>query len=313
MAMLLLAGMLCASCGQRSGKPDGSGTIECTQVRVAAEVGGRIAALHFREGDYVKKGQKLGEIDPAGYQLRRDEASAALAQAQAQLDLMLAGNRDEDIQRARAQVREAKAVADADAADRQRIIDVFTKESCTPRQRDEAVAKAERSAAALSAAEQQLARLVRGNRQEEIRSSQAAADLAKARLAQSEKAVHDCVIMAPMDGAITTKTCEPGEVLGPGVPWATLSRLDEVWVSLYIPEPALGRVKLGQKVSIAIDGDATRYDGDITYISPEAEFTPRNVQTPDERAKLVYRVKVTLPNPRGIFKPGMPADGFLSR
>ena len=281
------------------------------QVRAAAEVAGRVTALHFSEGDHVARGQALGEIDPVGYQLHRDEAAAALAQAQAQLDLMLAGSRDEDILRARAQVREAKALADASAADARRMAEVFEKGSVTPKQRDDAASAAERASAAQAAAEQQLAHLVRGNRQEEIRGAQATLDLAKARLAQAEKAVHDCAVVAPLDGVITTKSAEAGEVLATGTPLATISRLDEVWLSLYIPEHVLGRVKLGQKATVVIDGDTTRYEGTVTFVSSEAEFTPRNVQTPDERVKLVYRVKVTLPNPKGIFKPGMPADGYL--
>jgi len=96
-----------------------------------------------------------------------------------------------------------------------------------------------------------------------------------------------------------------------GTPLATLSQLSEVWLSLYLPETKLPSVKLGQKARIKVDGDPVRYEGIITFISAEAEFTPRNVQTPDERTKLVYRIKITLPNPKNTFKPGMPADGYL--
>ena len=113
--------LLCASCTFKSDKPDGSGTIECTQVRLAPEVGGRLAALFFKEGDSVTNGQVLATIEPLTYQLRRDEARAALAQAQAQWDLMLAGSRDEDILRARAQVREAQSLAQTAATDAKRI------------------------------------------------------------------------------------------------------------------------------------------------------------------------------------------------
>jgi HlyD family secretion protein len=112
-------------------------------------------------------------------------------------------------------------------------------------------------------------------------------------------------------GIITTKTAESGEMTAVGAPLATLSRMDEVWLSLYLPETRLAGIKTGQKATVKIDGDPAFYEGTITFISPEAEFTPRNVQTPDERVKLVYRIKVTLPNPKGIFKPGMPADGYL--
>ena len=306
-----LAALLCASCSLNADKPDGSGTVECTQVRIAPEVAGRITTLLFNEGDSITNGQILATLDPLPYQLRRDEARASLALAQAQLDLMIAGSRQEDVLRARAQVREAQALAGAAAADAKRIEALFAQNSVTVKQRDDAASAADRTAAGLAAAEQQLSRLVKGNRPEEVQAAQASVALAKARLAQTEKAVTDCVVTAPLSGIITTKSAEPGEVTAIGAPLATLSRMDEVWLSLYLPENKLAGVKTGQKASVKIDGDPARYEGTITFVSPEAEFTPRNVQTPDERVKLVYRIKVTLPNPKGIFKPGMPADGYL--
>jgi len=136
-------------------------------------------------------------------------------------------------------------------------------------------------------------------------------DLSKARLAQAEKAVADCTVTAPMDGVVTTRSHEEGDVVATGAPLITLSRLDEVWLSVYIPETRLGGIKLGQPAQVQTDGAASRYAGVVTFIASEAEFTPKNVQTPDERTKLVYRVKITLKNPEGIFKPGMPADGYL--
>ena len=310
--LMMLCSLLCSSCSFNTDKPDGSGTIECTQVRLAPEVGGRLATLLLKEGDSVTNGQILATIEPLSYQLRRDEARAALAQAQAQFDLMLAGSRDEDILRARAQVREAQSLAQTTATDSRRLDTLFAQGSVAQQQRDDSASVAVRAAAGLAASEQQLSRLVKGNRQEEIRTAQAAAEVAKARLALAEKALADCVVLAPQSGVVTVKNVEPGEMVSAGTPLATISRLDEVWLALYLPEPRLAGVVLGQKVIIKVDGTAKLHEGSITFISPEAEFTPRNVQTPDERAKLVYRVKVTLPNPEGFFKPGMPADGFLS-
>jgi len=300
-----------AGCRFETGKPDGSGTIECTQVQVAPQVAGHIVALPAREGMALKQGDLVARLDEADYALRRDEARASQAQAQAQLDLMLAGSRDEDIQRARQQVREAQAAATAAEADRKRIEQVFARQSATRKQMDDAKALADRTAAALASAEQELTKRLRGNRQEEIRMAQALVDQAKARVAQMEKAVADCTVKAPMDGCVTTRIREQGEFVGVGSPLVTLSRMDEVWLSVYIPENRLGGVKLGQPARVRIDGDSRDFQGTVTFLSPEAEFTPRNVQTPDERVKLVYRVKITLPNPSGIFKPGMPADGYL--
>ena len=141
--------------------------------------------------------------------------------------------------------------------------------------------------------------------------AEAAAEQTAVRLAQLEKAVADGTVVAPLAGTVTAKVREAGEYVNAGLPLVTLSRLDEVWLALYIPEDRLARVKLGAAARVKLDGDPADYRGTITYVAPEAEFTPRNAQTPDERAKLVYRVKVTLPNPDGVFKPGLPADGYL--
>lgn len=303
--------ILLSGCGPRREKPDGSGTIECTQVQVASQVPGRIIKFPAREGAVLKEGDPVAALDPTDYEFKRDEARAGLAQAQAQLDLLLAGSRDEDIARARDLVREAQASATAAEADFQRVKQVFEKKSATPKQMDEARARFDRTTAALSAAEQNLSRLLRGNREEEIRAARARLDQGKARLALAEKAVADCVVTSPLAGVVTTRIREEGEVVGAGAPLVTVSRLDEVWLSIYIPEDLLPRVKPGQAARVKVDGDPAFREGTVTFISPEAEFTPKDVQTPEERAKLVYRVKITLPNPDGVFKPGMPGDGYL--
>jgi len=301
-----------AGCKQNGLKPDGSGTIECTQVQVASEVGGRIRKLQPREGAALKKGDLVAELDARDYTLRRDEARAAVAAAQAQVDLLLAGSRAEDIQRAKELVREAKAAMEAAQRDLERIQKVYEQKSATQKQYDDAKTTVERTDAALAAAGQNLVRLERGSRQEEIKAAQAQVDLAKTRVAQVEKAIADCTVVSPLDGVVTVRSREDGEMVSPGTPLLTVSKLDEVWLSIYVPEPKLGQVKIGQSARVRIDGGSNEFTGKVTFVSPEAEFTPRNVQTPDERAKLVYRVKITLPNPSGVFKPGMPADGYLA-
>ena len=308
---LVVMGVLVAGCRWQGAKPDGSGTVDCTQVQVSSEVAGRVVELPPQEGDVLKQGVLVARLDTRDYELKRDETRAALLNAQAQLDLMKAGSRVEDIERAREAMHEMRAAALSAAADKQRIEEVFAQGSATQKQIDDARSAADRTAAALAGAEQNLARLEHGNRPEEIRIAEAQVELAKAKLAQIEKNISDCVIVAPMDGTVTTRSREPGEWVTPGAPLVTLSRLDEVWLAIYIPEDQLARVKLRQKASVKLDGSELRYAGVITFISPEAEFTPKNAQTPDERAKLVYRVKITLKNTNGIFKPGLPADAFL--
>jgi len=311
--LLNLCWGLLAGCQSKRPQPDGSGTIECTQVQVAPQVSGRLIKIKAEEGSQVKKGDCLAEIDSRDFLLRRDEARALVALAQAQLDMAIAGAREEDIQRAREQVKEALAAAHAAEADRKRIEAVFAQKSATQKQWDDVKAHAERTSALLAGAESALAKLLAGSRKEEIRMAQAAVAQAQARCAQLDKTISDCLVYAPLDGTVTTKNREEGEMVNAGASMMTLSRLDEVWLSVYIPENRLAKVKLGQKAQVKADGDPQYYDGRVTFISSEAEFTPKNVQIPEERAKLVYRIKITLPNSNQVFKPGMPADGFLSR
>jgi HlyD family secretion protein len=280
-------------------------------VLVASQVAGRLVEVLPREGDAVRAGAIVARLDTADHEPRRAEAAAGVAAAQAQVDLLAAGSREEDVARAEAQVREGEAAARLAQADLKRVSDLFTNGTATAKQRDEAQAQADRTSAAVAAARQWHARLAKGSRPEELALARAQLEQARARLAAAEKAVADCAVKSPTDGVVTTRAREPGEVVGVGAPLMTLSRLEDLWLSVYVPEPSLPGVKLGQAAWVRVDGDARSHEGRVTYVSPVAEFTPRNVQTPDERTKLVYRVKIALTDADGRFKPGMPADGYL--
>ena len=307
-AMLALAG-----CGFHRAQPDCSGTIECTQVLLAAQVGGRLQMLPPQEGAEVKVGDLVAQFDAADYALRRNESAALLAQAESQLALVRAGFRDEEILRAREELRETVAIAGAASNDLRRTRALFAGGSATEKQRDDARAGFDRAAAGQAAAEQNLARLTAGSRKEEIRLAETQVDVARARLAQAEKAVQDCTLRSPVNGTVTTRSHEEGDWTVPGSTLLTLSRLDDVWLAIYVPETRLATVKLGQNVRVAVDGSTRRFEGKVTFISPDAEFTPKDIQTLDQRAKLVYRVKITLPNADRAFNPGLPADAFLEK
>ncbi len=305
------AALLTQGCGRGRRTPDGSGTIEATQVQVSAKVPGQLVEVYVEEGSYVAAGDTLALIDAAEHELRLSGANAALEQAVAQRDLVIAGARDESIEQARSRVRETQASADLAQATYDRARSLFERGSLTEQKLDEARAASERASAGLSAAQEGLSMLLRGSREEEVRTVQARVDQARAQAALAQRAVDNCRIVSPVDGTVTTKVSEPGEVVGAGTPIVTVSRLDRVWLSIYIPEDHLAQVALGDSAYVTVDGDDGVYAGTVTFISPEAEFTPRDVQTPDERTKLVYRVKIELDNSNGVFKPGMPADGYI--
>jgi HlyD family secretion protein len=307
------ATLLGTGCGRGWRTPDGSGTIEATQVQVSAEVPGQLVSIVADEGAHVAAGDTIALIDPTNQRLTLDSANAALARARAQLDLMLAGARDENIEQARSLVRQAQAAADLADSNYVRTNNLYKNGSATRQQFDQASAAREQAASSLSSAQEGLNILLRGNREQEIRAAQAQVDQAQAQASLAAKALSDCSVVSPCEGTVTTKVRESGEMVSGGTPVSVVSQLETVWLSIYVPEPRLAGISLGDTAYVTIDGDKSVYSGHVSYVSPDAEFTPRDVQTPDERAKLVYRIKIELPNPQGTFKPGMPADGYIGK
>jgi HlyD family secretion protein len=182
--------------------------------------------------------------------------------------------------------------------------------SGTDKSRDDARTRRDVAAAGLQAARERLRKLRAGSRPEEIEAAAARVAAADARIAQLRQQIADAVVASPVDGVVTEKLVEKGELVTPGAGLAVVTELARPWLTVYLPEPDLGRIRLGQEAEVLTDSGQTR-TGRVTFVSPQAEFTPKNVQTPDERAKLVYKVKIGLENPDGLFKPGMPAEARL--
>ncbi len=309
-----LATLLAFGAGCRSAPEDGtivaSGHVEATEVRLAAKVGGRLLSLEAEEGAAVSRGQVLARIDTTDLELALAAARAERAQADALLRLSLAGARAEEIREARAQVARAEAELDGARRDLERMQGLLDSGSGTPKSRDDARVRRDASAAALEAARERLQRLETGARPEEKDAARARLAAADARIAQVEQQIADATVTSPLAGVLTEKLSEPGELLAPGAGLAVITDLQDAWLTVYVGEPDLGRIRLGQKAAIVTD-DGQQREGTVSFVSPRAEFTPKNVQTRDERVKLVYRLKVALPNADGLFKPGMPAEARL--
>jgi HlyD family secretion protein len=169
-----------------------------------------------------------------------------------------------------------------------------------------------RAEAALQQAEAEYALIKAGPRTETIEQARAKVQVAEQTVKQAGQQLHYTELFAPMDGVVLSTAAEAGEYLNPASPVLTLGRMDKPWLRAYIHESDLGRIKLGQEVSVTTDAFADkRYAGRVSYISSQAEFTPKTVQTFEERVKLMYRIKVLLDNPDHELKPGMPADGII--
>jgi HlyD family secretion protein len=303
-----------------------SGHVEATEVHVSAEVGGRIVELKVDEGARVMSGDVIATLDTRDTELQILRARADRSAARAQLRLLEAGSRVEDIRQGQAQVEAAQADAttvEAELKSAQLDLDRFETllqaNAGSVKQRDDAKARVdvarERQRAARErerAAREALARLQKGSRPEEIDAGRARVAAADAQIAVLEKAVHDAGVAAPVSGVITQKLVDAGEIVMRGTPLVVITDLDHAWANLFVPEPVIPRVKLGQSATVHTDAGGQSLSGTVTFISPKAEFTPRNVQTAEERSKLVYRIKVGVDNRAGVLKSGMPVDAELA-
>ena len=324
----IAASALLATCGseESEGTLRVSGHVEATEVQVAAEVAGRITELRVDEGDRVRAGDVIARLDTRDTDLQIQRLRAERATADAQLRLLQAGSRPEDIGQAQAQVDAAAAdVTAIDAElksaelDLQRFEALLKANAGSAKQRDDAqarvdVARERRRAAEerVRAARETLARLRSGARPQEIDAAAARVATVDAQLAAMEKSLTDATVLAPVSGVVTQKLADQGELAARGSPLVVIADLDRAWANLFVPEPMVPRVKLGQAATVYTDAGGAGISGEVTFVSPQAEFTPRNVQTAEERSKLVYRIKVSVDNRDGVLKQGMPVDAELS-
>ncbi len=321
------AALLAAACRQAppARSVRASGYVEATEVQVSPQVGGRVLALRVAEGDRVAVGEVLAEIDTTDTQLALRRATADRDQADAQLQLLLAGSRVEDVRQAEAQVAGAQAVAaaardDLAAAelDLKRFDTLLKANSGTEKQRDDAASRREVGRARVQAADERvraareaLARLRAGARPQEIQAARARVAASDAQIATLRQNLSDAILNSPVSGIVTQKLVDAGETIAPRTPVVAIADLDRPWANVYIDERTVPRVRLGQSATLRTDAGGAAITGTITFISPKAEFTPRNVQTAEERSKLVYRVKVTVDNRSGTLKQGMPVEADI--
>ena len=323
LACLLVAG---TGCSGDAGAPRASGYVEATEVRVAAEVGGRVIEMRAEEGLRVTAGDVLARLETRDLELTLRRAEAERDGAAAQLSLVRAGARAEDIRQASAQADSARAeVAAAEAElkaadqDLQRFEALLEANAGSRKQRDDAATRVAVAEARLRAARERgraaaeaLARVRAGARTEEVAAARARVAATEAQIAALAENQADATLKSPVAGFVTAKLADAGEIVARGAPIVVVTDLDHAWANVYVDEPLVPRLKLGQTVALVTDA-GQRIEGTITYISPKAEFTPRNVQTAEERTKLVYRIKVTADNRDGVLKPGMPVEAEIPK
>jgi len=289
-----------------------SGNIEVTSVELSFKIPGRVTERPVDEGQLVQSGEVVARLDPADLLHEAASRRAETQAARALLAELETGYRKEEIAQAEAILQRIAAEAERLRIDFGRQQQLFKKEVISARDFDASRAAYESSQANVREARERLKLLRSGPRKETIDQARARLQSTEAILALAESRLGYATLVSPVSGLVLSKNIEPGEQVAVGTPVITIGMLDEVWLRAYISETDLGRIQVGQKATIITDTfPGKKYQGNITFISPEAEFTPKSVQTEKERVKLVYRIKITIPNRDGDLKPGMPADAEI--
>jgi HlyD family secretion protein len=303
-----------AACSRASTAIEASGTIEATSVQVSSKSSGEILHLDAGEGTRVKKGSLLAIIDHSTLDIQLGQARSGVDLARAQLDLLTNGARGEDLAQAKEALNQAEETLRSSREDLARMESLLESGAATKKQRDDAQTRQTNAQAQANAADQALRKLQNFARPEDVKAALARVDQAVYSTRLLEKSIQDATVRAPVDGVVTERLVEEGELAAPGAGLFVITNLDSVKLTIYVPETDLGNIRLGEQAAISIDSHTgSSYPGTVTWISPLAEFTPRDIQTKDERVKLVYAVRIEIANPSGIFKSGMPADAALPR
>lgn len=291
-----------------------SGTVEAREADLGFPRPGRIAEVAVDEGDAVDAGQPLATLETDQLEAARAASAAQADAAGARLAELRRGFRPEEVAQGEAALDAATRRLEEARAEHARATALYEGDAISKREMDRAeTALAAAEADARKAAEQ-VEILHRGPRAEQVAAQAAVVEQAEAGTRQAESALDDATARAPFAGVVTIRHRDPGETVPAGAPVVTVLDPDDRWVRIWVREDAIGRVAIGQRAEIRSDSWPGRtFAGEVVFIAQEAEFTPSNVQTEEERVKLVYEVKVRIvDDPERALKVGTPADVRLA-
>ena len=290
-----------------------SGTVEVTEAHLGFPGGGTLLQVVAEEGDVVRQGDVLAVLDTARLSARHRSATAGVRSAQARLNEAMAGARPEERASAQAAARAAAERHEQALRDVERLRELFEGGAVSRQRLEQAETALAVAVAGREQAERHAELVEAGPRQETISALRAGLEAAQAAEADLATALRDATLRAPFDGLVTDRHREPGEITGPAQPVITLQAPSNRWVRIFIPEFRMEDVSVGQTVTILSDGRPDDpFSGTIRYLGTEAEFTPRNVQTQEDRMKLVYPARVSIDNDPDLeLKPGLPVDVLI--
>lgn len=312
---IILLNILFVSCNGNNmdGMIEASGNIEGTNITVSSQTAGEIDKILKDEGSLVNKGDTIIIIDPINYKLKLNESLSILQSSESQYSLLKTGARKEDIAQSEEALKQAEVNFSQAEKDKDRYTSLFESKSITRKQYEDAINRYEITSAQYNSAKENVRKIKNLARPDELKQAEANVNRVKASIEQLQKNINDCFVTAPSNGYIVKKFVEEGEYAGMLSSLFKITDLRKVELVIYVSETDLGKVKLGQVAEVSVDSYPDKnFKGNVTYISPEAEFTPKNIQTKDERTKLVFAVKISIPNPDLELKPGMPADALIN-
>ncbi len=289
-----------------------SGNIEMTDAEVSFMIPGRVVERLVSEGETVKAGQIVARLDTSELSQEVALRKAEVRAAEAALAELEAGSRPEEIAQAEAVVRRTQADVVRARADLNRLKRLYEQDNVSVQDYDAKQTAVAVTEARLREAQEQLRLVRKGPRIEKIERARAQLQQAKEALALAETRMGYAMLTSPLTGVVLSHNIEPGEFIAAGTPIVTVGDLAHVWLRAYVDETDLGRVKVGQAAKVTTDTYPDKdYEGRVSFIASQAEFTPKSVQTKKERVKLVYRTKITVDNPHMELKAGMPADARI--
>lgn len=312
--LLIITAISLFGCG---GNNDGrfveeSGTIETTDIIISSKVGGTVEEIKAGDGTRVSKGDTILTIDREALEIQLRQAEAGLSGAEAQFQLVKEGARREDVNQANEALKQAKVNLESAKSDLSRMKSLYESQAITEKQFDDVRTRADIAESRFQSAKANLEKIKNISRPAEVKQAEANYGKSAASVDLIKKQIRDSFIISPIDGSVVEVYAEEGENVNPQSSLVKISNLSEAELIIYISETDLGKVKTGQDAEVSIDSFPDKiYNGIVTYISPEAEFTPKNIQTKDERTKLVFKVKINVPNPDYELKAGMPADAKI--
>ncbi|MBN9567300.1 MAG: secretion protein HlyD [Alphaproteobacteria bacterium] len=282
------------------------GNVDIREVQLAFRQSGRVAQMNFDEGDHVETGERMAALDAQPFREALAAADATVAVAQADLDKLHRGLRPQEIVQAQEALNQALAVAKDAERNFNRQSQLITSGATSQKAADAARAARDQATARVNAARAAYSQAAEGFRKEDIAAGQARLAAAQAARAQAATALADTVLAAPSTGTIIARVREPGSMVVSQSPTYSLSLDAPVYVRAYVSEPDLGRIAPGMQVRVRSDSSDKVYQGQIGFISPRAEFTPKTVETTDLRTDLVYRLRIVVTNADAALRQGMP-------